>query len=69
MSNIGYCPVINGSPKDFSTIYTVLKYDQKNAVMGQADAVITFDLAIYGKAKEIQWRFPNEFFNVVVRMG
>jgi len=37
--------------------------------MGQADAVITFDLAIYSKAKEIQWRFPNEFFNVVVGMG
>ena len=70
VSNIGYCPVINGSPKDFSTIYTVLKHDQKiNAAMGQADAVITFDLAIYSKAKEIQWRFPNEFFNVVVRMG
>ena len=30
---------------------------------------ITFDLAIYSKAKEIQWRFPNEFSNLVVRMG
>ena len=31
--------------------------------------MITFDQAIYSKAKEIQWRFPNEFFNVVVCMG
>ena len=37
--------------------------------MGQADTVITFDLAIYSKAKEIQWRFPDEFSVVVVRMG
>lgn len=55
---------------NFSTIYTVLKHDEKiNAAMGQADDVITFDLAIYSKAKEIQWRFPNEFFKVVVRTG
>ena len=70
MSNIGYCPMIDGSSNDFSTIYTVLKHAQKiSAAMGQADAVVTFDLAIYSKAKEIQWRFPNEFSNVVVRMG
>ncbi|CAH3175616.1 unnamed protein product [Porites evermanni] len=70
VSNIGYCPMIDGSSNDFSTIYTVLKHAQKiSAAMGQADAVVTFDLAIYSKAKEIQWRFPNEFSNVVVRMG
>ena len=70
VSNIGYCPMIDGSSNDFSTIYTVLKHAQKiSAAMGQADGVITFDLAIYSKAKEIQWRFPNEFSNVVVRKG
>ena len=51
VSNIGYCPMIDGSSNDFSTIYTVLKHAQKiSAAMGQADAVITFDLAIYSKA-------------------
>ena len=70
VSNIGYCTMIDGSSNDFSTIYTVLKHAQKiSATMGQADAMITFDLAIYSKAKETQWRFPNEFSNVVVRMG
>ena len=55
MSNIGYCPMIDGSSNDFSTIYTVLKHAQKiSAAMGQADAMVTFDLAIYSKAKEIQ---------------
>lgn len=37
--------------------------------MGQADTVITFDLGMYSKAKEIQWRFPNLLSNVVVHVG
>jgi len=70
ISNIGYCPTINVSCNDYSTIYTVLKHAQNiSAAMGQADTVITFDLAIYSKAKEIQWRFPDEFSIVAVRMG
>lgn len=70
VSNIGYCPMVNGSSNDYSTIYTVLKHAQKiSAAIGQANAVITFDLAIYSKAKEIQWRFPDELSNVVVRIG
>ena len=70
VSNVGYCPMVNGSSNDYSIIYTVLKHAQKiSATMGQADTVITFDLAIYSKAKEIQWRFPDEFADVVVRLG
>ena len=62
--------MVDRSSNEYSTIYTVLKHAQKiSNAMGQADTVITFDLAIYSKAKEIQWRFPNEFSNVVVRMG
>ena len=37
--------------------------------MGQEDTVITFDRAIYVKAKQIQWKFPNKFSDVVIRMG
>ena len=70
VSNIGYCQMVDGSSYDYSTIYTVLKHAQKiSTAMGQADTLITIDLAIYSKAKEIQWRFPNEFPNMVVRMG
>lgn len=70
VSNIGHCPMIAGSTNDFSTILTVLKHAQKiSATMSQADTVITFDLAIYRKAEEIQWRFPDEYFSVVARMS
>ena len=68
-SNVGYCPMIDGDSTDFSTVYTVLKHAQMiSSVMGQEDTVITFDLLIYMKVKQIQWRHPEEFSDVVVRM-
>jgi hypothetical protein len=70
ISKIGYCPMIEGASTDFTTVYTVLKHAQKvSAAMGQRDAVITFDLAIYMQAKQIQMKFPEEFSNTVVRLG
>lgn len=69
-TNIGYCPMINGSPTEFSTVYTLMKAVQSMmASLGQKDSVITFDLAIYMKAKEIQWRLKEEFEDTVLRMG
>ena len=45
---IGYCPMIAGSPTEYSTIYTVLKTVQEMSKhLQQSTAVITFDLAIY----------------------
>lgn len=69
ITEVGYCPMINGSPTDASTVYSVMKLVQMMASLGQQYSVITFDLAIYMKAKEIQWRNPREFADVVIRMG
>jgi len=47
-----------------------MKHAQKvSAIMGQQDTVITFDLAVYIKAKQIQFRCPDEFSDTVIRMG
>ena len=70
ISMVSYCPLIDGFSTEFSTIYTVLKHAQAiSNTMGQEDTVITLDLAIYVKAKQIQWRFANEFSDVVILMG
>ncbi|CAH3155351.1 unnamed protein product, partial [Pocillopora meandrina] len=62
---IGYCPMIAGSPTEYSTIYTVLKTVQEMSKhLQQNTAVITFDLAIYSKEKEIHWCYPEEFQNL-----
>lgn len=69
-TKIGYCPMINGSSTEYSTIYTVLKTVQSMmSCLNQKNSVITFDLAIYMKAKEIQWRCADEFKDLVIRMG
>ena len=61
--------MINGSPTETSTVYTVIKQIQKMmSSLGQEYSVITFDLAIYMKAKEIQWRNPREFDKTVIRI-
>ena len=39
------------------------------ASLDQDDVVITFNLAIYVKAKQIQWRFPDQFQDTIIRMG
>ena len=52
-TNVGYCPMINASPTQYNTVYTVMKTVQTMmAQLGQKDTVITFDLAIYVKVKE-----------------
>ena len=54
--------MIEGPSTEFSTIYTVMKHAQRMCTnLGQVDTVITFDLAIYMKAKQIQMKFPEEF--------
>jgi len=63
---VAYCPLIDGSSTEFSIINTVLKHAQAiNTAMGQGDMIITFDLAIFVNAKQIQWRCANEFSDVV----
>lgn len=67
---IGYCPMIHGSASKFSTIFTLMKVSQEVARrLQQDDSVITFDLAIYMKAKQIQLKFPEEFKNTVICVG
>lgn len=69
-TNVGNCPVIAGSANEYSIIYMVMKTIQDiSAILGQTKSVVTFNLAIYSKAKEIPWRRPNEFKHLVIRMG
>ena len=69
-TEVGYCPMINGTSTDYNTVYTFMKQvQQMMSSLGQEYSVVTFDLAIYMKTKEIQWRHPEEFDGTVIRMG
>ena len=69
-SVVGYCQVIDSSPTELSTVYTVLKRSVAMAdQLQQEDVIIVFDQAIYAKGLEILWKHTNEFQRVVLRMG
>lgn len=69
-TEIGYCPLWSVSPTEPSTVYSVMFTVKAMMVeLEQRHAVITFDQAIYKVAKEIQWKRPDEFQNMVVRLG
>ena len=62
--------MIAGSPTEYSTICTVLKTVQEMSKhLQQSTAVITFDVTIHSKAKEIHWRYPEAFQNLAIRLG
>ena len=69
-SKTGYCPITEGSSTEFSTVCTVMKHAQKMCTnLRQVNSVITFDLAIYTKIKQIQMNFPEEFSGTVIRFA
>ena len=50
ITSVGYCPMINGSSTEYSTIYTLMKNVHTMMFsLDQQHSVITFDLAIYMK--------------------
>lgn len=67
---IGYCPVIEASPTELSTVYTILK---RSVEMGRKlnleEVIVVMDQAIYAKAQEVVWKKSEEFNNVVLRLG
>ena len=69
-TEVRYFSMINCTSTDYNTVYTVMKQVQQiMSSLGQEYSVVTFDLAIYMKTKEIQWRHPEEFDDTVIRMG
>ena len=62
-----YSPMIEGSCTDLTTVYKVLKRAQMATdVLEQHDAIISFYIANFIKAKQIQMKFHEEFSNTVL---
>ena len=52
--NVGYCPVINASPTQLSTVYALHERSLEMAdEIGQRDAIVVMDQAVYTKACEL----------------
>ena len=69
-SVVGYCPVIESSPTEPSTVFTLLKRSLQMADhLKQKDVIVVLDQAIYAKALEIVWQDPVQFERIVLRLG
>lgn len=68
-TTIGYCAPLPDPPTEDKTVYTTMKnFIIMNKKLGQDKAFLTLDLAIYCKAKVIQWNFPV-FNDLIIRLG
>lgn len=69
-SVIGYCPVINASPTDYNVVYTLMDIACRiTKKVGQQHTILVLDQAIYCKALDIAMQRPDEFPNLVLRLG
>eukprot|EP00117_Sycon_ciliatum_P011697 scpid10404/ scgid5699/ len=69
-SVLAYCPVVNASPTELSTVYGILKKCVSRCERaGMAFSLIVFDQAIYAKALDVISQRQDEFSSVVLRLG
>ena len=69
--SIGYCQVIEASPSQFLTVYTLLQRSLQIAdQLGQHDVIVVFDQAINANLTlEVLWKNKDQFQRLVVRIG
>jgi hypothetical protein len=70
VSRVGYLPVIDASPTEYSTINTILKRSQAIADQLQLRyATLVFDEAVYAKVQHVRWKNDVFYNRFVVRLG
>ncbi|CAB4004110.1 Hypothetical predicted protein, partial [Paramuricea clavata] len=70
LSRIGYLPVIEGSPTQYTTVYTVfVKSLEIAAKLNLEYVVLVFDEVIYAKAQQIRWKNESFMVKTILRLG
>ena len=68
--SVGYLPTINAPTTNMSTVHEVLVHSFKIKVALQLKSIaVVLDQALYAKATEIVWKYPDMFKGLVLRMG
>ncbi|XP_028408500.1 uncharacterized protein LOC114531056 [Dendronephthya gigantea] len=69
-SRIGYLPVIDNSPTEYSTINAILESGVDIANALQLDHIVmVFDEAVYAKVQQVRWKNEMFYNKLVVRLG
>ena len=67
---IGYLPIIPAPAQEMDTVMTVLqRCKQITQALQQKVTVVTFDQALYYRARELVWLKPYILNNVIIRLG
>ena len=70
ITTVGFMPILNAPITAYDTIHSVMKLCQAMMeAMARKYTVITFDEAVFFKAMELIWSNPNEYKNIIVRLG
>ena len=68
--SVGYLPTINAPATNMSTVHKVLVRSVKiKDALQLKSIVVVLDQALYAKATEIVWKYPDMFKGLVLRMG
>ena len=67
---VGNCHSIPAAPTDMDVIYT-MSYNVHKILskLNQNHQVLTVDEGIYEIAKEVQWKVPTQFEDMIIRLG
>ena len=69
-STVEYMPPVFAPITESSTVQHILRISQEaSKQVGQQYTIVTFDLAVAKKAYAIVWQNPQEFGNIIIRMG
>jgi hypothetical protein len=69
-SGVGYLPVIDASPVEYSTINTILKRSTEITDKLQLKyATLVFDEAVYAKIQHVRWENDSYCNRFIVRLG
>ena len=70
LTTVAVMPILPAPAHEMDTIMTVLlRCKQISNKLGQPSTVVTFDEALYCKAKELVWSQPEQLDGVIVRLG
>ena len=70
VQSVGYLPVINASPTEYSTIKEILKRSKSIAEKLKLKyAILVFDEAVYSKIQHVRWKERKFYDKFVVRLG
>ena len=70
VQSVGYLPVINASPTEYSTIKEILQRSKSIAEKLKLKyAVLVFDEAVYSKIQHVRWKEREYYDKFIVRLG